>query len=134
MALQQSVAVRNARLDAIEVAIGASPLLQLRTGAPAASCAAAAAGSLVASGALPVDWLAAAASGAKTKSGTWSLTASATGAIGHFRILDSTGTTCHMQGTVSAAGGGGDAIADALDAVLNQVINVTAFQITAGNA
>ena len=39
MAVQLSVAVRNAMLDAIETAIGTSAVLKIRTGAPPASVA-----------------------------------------------------------------------------------------------
>lgn len=132
--MQLSVAVRNARLDAIEAAVGASPILQLRSGAAPANCAAASTGSLLASGALPADWMAPAAAGVKAKNGTWRLTGTAAGTIGHFRLFDSTGTVCHAQGTVTLTGGGGDMEVDALTLVLNQVVNVTSAQITAGNA
>ncbi len=30
------------------------------------------------------------------------------GTVGHYEIMDSTGTVCHEQGTVTATGGGGD--------------------------
>lgn len=134
MALQYSTPVRNARLDVVESAIGASPVLQLRTGAPPANCAAAASGSLLASDNLPADWLAAAANGVKEKLGTWQLIATAQGDIGHFRILDATGTTCHIQGRVTVDGGDGEMAADDVSVVVNQVVTVTLFQIAAGNA
>ena len=101
MALQYSVALRNARLDSDETAIGTAPLLKLFTGAPPATCATAASGTALASFALPSDWLSAAASGAKAKLGTWSGTASGTGTAGYYRITDSAGTTCHEQGIVA---------------------------------
>jgi len=41
MALQYSVDVRNAQLDAVETTIGASPLLRIFTGSSPANCAAA---------------------------------------------------------------------------------------------
>ena len=44
MPVQLSTAVRNARLDAIETAIGASAILRIRSGAVPANCAAADAG------------------------------------------------------------------------------------------
>ena len=69
MALQLSVAVRNALLDAIESTIGTSAVLKIRTGAPPASCATADAGTVLASLTLPSDWMAAASSGSKAKSG-----------------------------------------------------------------
>src|SRR4051794_21113113 len=109
MTLQYSVAVRNARLDAVESTIGTAPILKIRTGAPPANCAAARTGTVLATVTLPSDWMAAASSGTKAKSGTWEDTiADAAGTAGMFEILDSTGTTCHAQGTVTATGGGGD--------------------------
>src|SRR5688500_7087221 len=102
MALQLSTTVRNARLDAIETTIGTSPILEIRTGAQPANCAAADSGTLLASMTLPSDWMAAAASGAKALSGTWSdPSANNAGTAAHFRIKDSGGSTCHMQGSVS---------------------------------
>src|SRR6185369_9730171 len=102
MSLQESVAVRNARLDAIESTIGTAAKLQIRTGAPPADCATADSGTLLAELTLPSDWLAAASSGSKAKSGTWSGTAVAAGTAGHFRVKDSAGTNTGMQGTCTA--------------------------------
>lgn len=96
---QLSVAVRNARADVWESTIGTTPKLQIRTGAAPANCAAAATGTLLCEITLPSDWMATASSGAKAKSGTWSGTAVATGTAGHYRIVDSAGTTCHEQGS-----------------------------------
>jgi hypothetical protein len=100
--MQHSVDVQNAILNAIETAIGTYPILEIRTGAPPANCAAASTGTLLASMTLPSDWMDAAASGSKSKSAAaWQdLTANATGTAGHYRLFDSTGATCHRQGTV----------------------------------
>jgi hypothetical protein len=135
MALQQSVAVRNARLDAIETAIGISAILRIRTGAPPATCATADAGTVLATINLPSDWMSAASAGVKVKSGTWEDTsADAAGTAGHFRIYDSAGTTCHMQGTITATGGGGDMTLDNIVIASGQSIAITTFQLTAGGA
>lgn len=48
MTVQLSVAVRNARLDAIETAIGVSAILKIRTGAQPATCATADSGTVLA--------------------------------------------------------------------------------------
>lgn len=135
MALQQSVAVRNARLDAIETAIGTDAVLKIRTGAAPANCAAADTGTVLATLTLPSDWMAAAASGSKAKSGTWQdASADATGTAAHFRIYESTATTCHLQGTVTATGGGGDMTVENTSFAAGQEFTVTGFTITAGNA
>lgn len=97
---QFSVAVNNARLDAVETTIGASAVLRFRTGAPPANCAAADTGTVVATVNLPVDYLANAAAGVKSLQGVWQdLAADAAGTIGHFRIYDTGGTVCGWQGT-----------------------------------
>lgn len=69
--IQLSVTVRNARLDAIETAIGTSAILKIRTGSPPANCAASDTGTVLATVNLPSDWMAAAANGSKDLSGTW---------------------------------------------------------------
>ncbi len=135
MAVQHSTAVRNARLDAIETTIGTAPILEIRSGAQPANCAAADSGTLLASMTLPSDWLAAASGGTKSKSGTWQdLLANGTGTAGHYRIKDSTGTTCHEQGSVTATGGGGDMTLDNTSIATNQVVVVTSYVQTEGNA
>ena len=135
MAIQLSVAVRNARLDAIETTVGVSAILELRTGAQPATCATADSGTLVASMALPSDWMSAAAAGSKAKLGTWQdSAANAAGTVGHFRLKDTPGTTTHMQGSVTITGGGGDMTLDNNVVALNQVVTVTSFTPTDANA
>lgn len=135
MALQYSVTVRNAQLDAIETTVGVSPILEIRSGAAPANCAAADAGTVLATLTLPSDFMAAAASGAKAKAGTWQdASADATGTAAHFRLKDSSGVTCHAQGTVTATGGGGDMTVDNTSFAIAQSFTVNTFTITAGNA
>ena len=136
MAIQLSVAVRNARLDAIETATGTSAVLRFFTGSPPANCATATSGTQLASYSLASDWAAAAASGSKSFSNTpLTTTAGATGTLGYYRLFDSTATTCHMQGTITATGGGGDLTVDTVTvAAVGQTINVTSWSITDGNA
>lgn len=101
MGLQYSDTVRNAKLDAVETAIGTAPLLEIRTGPPPANCAAADIGTELVEMTLPSDWMAAAASASKAKAGTWSGTAVAAGNAGHFRIKHSSGSPVHAQGIVT---------------------------------
>ena len=133
MALQYSVTVRNAKLDAVETATGASAILKIRTGSPPANCAAADSGTVLATLNLPADWMAAASGGTKGIAGTWTdASADNTGTAGHFRIYDSTDTTCHIQGTVGTSAT--DMIVDNTSFASGQTFNVTAFTLTAGNA
>lgn len=135
MTLQLSTSVRNARLDQIESTIGTSAIMKIRTGAAPADCAAADSGTVLASLTLPSDWMAAASSGSKAKSGTWQdASADATGTAAHFRIYDSGGTTCHIQGTVTASGGGGDLTLDNTSINSGQTVTITSFTLTDGNA
>jgi len=135
MTVQLSVAVRNARLDAIETTIGASAILKIRTSAQPANCATADSGSVLATLNLPSDYMAAASSGSKAKSGTWEDTsADATGTAAHWRLYASDGTTCHAQGSVTATGGGGDMTVDNTSFASGQAFTVTGFTLTDGNA
>ena len=135
MALQYSVAVRNARLDAVETTIGTLAILKIRTGAAPATCATADSGTVLASCSLPSDWMAAASAGAKAKSGTWEDTsADATGTAAHFRLYASDGTTCGAQGTVTVTGGGGDMTVDSVSFTAAQAFTITGFTLTAGNS
>ena len=135
MAFQFSTSARNDALDAIETAVGTSSILRIRTGAPPANCAASRTGTVLVTMTLPSDWLAAASSGSKVKAGTWQdSSADNTGTAAHFEIMDSGGTTCHMQGTVTATGGGGDMEIDNTSIASGQQVTVTAFTLTAGGA
>lgn len=135
MAVQLSVAARNARLDQIETTISTSAILEIRSGSAPANCAAADSGTLLASMTLPSDWLAAASSGSKAKSGTWEdASANNAGTAAHFRIKDSGGTTTHIQGTVTATGGGGDMTLDNTSIAAGQQVTITSFTLTDGNA
>lgn len=135
MALQLSEAVRNARLDAIEATVGASAVLKIRTGAQPANCAAADSGTVLATLSLPADWMAAAASGAKAKTGTWEdASADADGTAAHFRLYASDGSTCGAQGSVTVTGGGGDLTVDNTSFATGQQFTITAFTLTDGNA
>jgi len=133
MVYQFSAAARNAALDAIETAAGTAPTLTIRTGTVPANCAASRTGTVLATLALPSDWLAAASGGSKGIAGTWQDTAAdATGTAAHFSI-DQAGT-CHIQGTVTATGGGGDMTLDNVSIAAGQAVSVTGFTLTAGGA
>lgn len=134
MALTYSTAIANARLDAVESTIGTSAILKIRTGAPPATVATASTGTVLATCNLPSDWMAAASSRAKSKSGTWEDTsADASGTAGHFEITASDGTTVGMRGTVTATGGGGDMTVDNTSFASGQAFTVTSFTLNHGN-
>jgi len=131
MALQFSIAARNAMLDALETAIGTSAKLQIRTGSQPATCATASSGTLLVEFSLSSDWAAAASSGAKAFAAVTTTAAAAAGTAAHFRVLDSAGTTCHWQGSVTATGGGGDLTLNNTSIASGQDVAITSWTITA---
>lgn len=132
MTIQLSTGVRDARLDAIETAIGTSAILKVFTGSQPANCATADSGTLLSTMTLPSDWMAGSSGGTKSKSGTWQqLSASGTGTPGYFRIYNSAGTTCHIQG--SAAVGSGDLNCDGTFTA-GQTVTVNSFSLTDANS
>lgn len=134
MARQFSTASRTAQAQAHETTVGTSPILRIRTGAPPANCAAARTGTVLATINLPSDW-ASASAGALTKIGTWTdSSADATGTAGHYEIMDSGGTVCHEQGTVTASGGGGDMILTPIGLTSGQPVTVDTYTLTWGGA
>lgn len=135
MAVQESTTVRNAKLDVIESTIGTSAQLIFFSGAQPANCATADSGTVLATMTLPSDWMSAASGGSKALLGTWQDTsADATGTLGYWRIKDSGGTTCHLQGSVTATGGGGDITVASTSLTATQPFQITSFTLNAGNA
>jgi hypothetical protein len=127
MTYQYSAAVRNAKLDAVETAVGTLAVVKIFSGAEPANCAAADPAGALVSMTLPSDWMNAASAGAKTKLGTWSATASGTGTAASWRLYASDGTTCHVQGNMT------DMTLDNTSIASGQVVTVNTFTITAGN-
>lgn len=126
---------RNNILDGLETFIGTSAVLKIRTGAPPATCDTADSGTVLATLSLPSDWMAVAANGTKAKSGTWEdASADDTGTAAHWRIYASDGTTCHMQGTITATDGGGDMTLITTSITSGQPITITGFTLTAPGA
>jgi len=133
MAVQLSVTVRNAKLDAIETTVGTAPYLDIRSGAQPGNCATGDTGTEIEHMALPSDWLGTATGGTKSKAGSWTGTADASATAGHFRIKNTADTICHLQGSVTATGGGGDMELDNTNIASGQTITVNTFVITEGN-
>ena len=130
MALKYGITAQNAKLDQLFVAIGASPKLRFYDGLPPANAATAPAGTQLAEITLPATPMAAAAAGSKAKSGTWQGNAAAGGNIQYFRMYDSAGAVCHIQG--SGGTSGADMIVSAVAVVNGQQITVNTFTITEG--
>lgn len=135
MTVQWSTSVRNALLDQWETTIGPAAVIRVYSGSPPANCAAANSGTLLVEYDLGSDWASAASGGSKSLSGL-SITGIAVGAgsAGHYRLYEATITTCHEQGTVTASGGGGDAIIDNVVIAVGQEVDIITFTKTAPGA
>lgn len=133
MTMQFSTPVRNARLDAIESAVGASPYLCFYTGSAPVGTTSAYTGTVVAEFVIPADWMAAASGGSKVKAGSWLGVASGAGTVGYFRIKDAAGVV-HVQGTCTITGGSGDMTLDSVSVVAQQTITVVTFSLFDPNA
>ncbi len=132
MAWQKDVESRDDQLDAYEVSVGTSPIMEIRTGAPPANCAASNSGTVLATLALPSNWMADASGGVKAKAGTWEdSSADDDGEAGHFRIFKSDGTTCKGQGTITETGAGGELGVNNTDFAAGQSFTITSFTLTA---
>jgi len=135
MAFQLSVDARNATLQALETTIGTNPIMTVSSGTVPADCGSANTGTVLATMILPTNWLDTPALGSIVLSGTWQdLSADDSGTAGYFRLHQSDGTICHMQGTVTQTGAGGDMQLDNTNIAVGQQITITAFTITAGGA
>ena len=133
-----STPLRNAKLDQIETTIGPLPILRIYEGAQPAALTDAPSTDLVVQIALPANWMNDAAAGAKTKLGAWQANAESVNAPfdvdpGYFRILEATGATTHIQGTVTVTGGGGTMTIDNDQIASGQQVTVTGFTLTDGN-
>jgi hypothetical protein len=136
MAIQLSVAARNARLDAIETTVGTSAQVMLFSLSPPGSCSLSDTGTLLATFQLASDWASAASNGAKAFSNTplQDTSADGTGTVGHFRLKNSAGTVVHMQGTCQTSGASADMTIDNPAIVSGQTVQITSWTLTDGNA
>lgn len=128
MTIDLNNALANLLLDLYDVHFPVGSVLELRSGAPPGA-EAAATGTLLVSISLPATPWAAAAGGSKSKQGTWSDVGIAAGVIGHYRLRNAADTR-REEGTVTATGGGGDAVVDNVNVAIGQVVTVTTFTRT----
>lgn len=128
MTIDLNHALANILLDLYDVHFPATSVLELRSGPPPGA-ENAASGTLLVSITLPATPWNAAASGSKTKNGTWSDVGVAAGNIGHYRLRN-VADTRREEGTVTATGGGGDATVDNVNVAIGQTVSVTTFTRT----
>jgi hypothetical protein len=133
MALSYSTTLRNAQLDAVTTAVGASGKLRIYSGTRPANVAASITGTLLAELTLNATFAAGAASGVLTLNAiTSDSSADATGTASHFRIWKSDGTTAVADGDVGTSGA--DLNLNSVSLTAGGSVAVTSFTVTAGNA
>jgi alkylated DNA nucleotide flippase Atl1 len=132
MAVAYSTALRNARLDAITTAVGASGKLRIYDGTRPSSGGTAT--NLLAELTLGSTFAAAASGGVLTANAiTGDTSADASGTATWWRVVTSGGTFV-MDGDAGASGSGKELILDSTSIVETGEVDVTSFVITAGNA
>ena len=135
MAVQYSVAQRNAAITTLSTTVGSAGVCKIFTGAQPANCA------LADSGTNLVQWTFTATFAGAASSGTVTVnnpavpgsTALVTGLAGHFRIYTSA-LACVMQGNCTITGGGGDFQLTNLNIAINQIVTFSSMTVSAGNA
>ena len=133
MALQFSTTLRNAMLDEITSAVGASAKLRIYSGTKPATVADAITGTLLADLTGNATFAAAASNGVlKLNAITSDSSADATGTATHFRIYKSDGTTAVLQGDVGTSGS--DFNLNTTSLVSGATVACSSFTITAPGA
>lgn len=132
MALQSSVAARNAEADSWTTSVGNGAKVRLYSGTPPADVAAAITGTLL------VEWTGGtpfapdASGGALSPTLPTAVAASASGTATHWRVYRSDGTTAVFQGTAGTSGT--DMILDSATIVSGVPTYITAWTMTPGGA
>lgn len=128
-----SNAAAQAGLNAITALLDSGGYIEIRTGAPPATCETADSGTLLGTLPLNADAFAAATDGTDKASAaanaiTGDGSADAGGTAGHFRAKASGGAVV-IQGDVTASGGGGDLQLDTVTINAGDTIDVTAWNL-----
>lgn len=132
MALQYSVAARNARADAVTSQVGNAGKLRLYTGAAPADVVSAATGTLLSEHTMASPFGAAASGGVLTITPPANVNALATGTAGYWRWYKADGTSCVVQGSVGTSGA--DLNLNTLSIVAGGPVQVNSWTVTEGGA
>lgn len=135
MSLQFDVTTRNAWLTTLNANLGASAKLLIYTGTPPANCAAGPTGTLLSSGIVgnAAGWGSVSAGVLTAAAISADPNAIASGTAGYFRWLDSSNNV-HIQGTVTATGGGGDMTMNSTAIAAGDTVAITSWTFTAPGA
>ncbi len=129
MALQLDTDIRNDLLDGIDSVFDGGTLKIYTTAQPANADTAISGQTLLATVDVDADSFNAAASGAKTKQGTWSeLSAIATGTAAWFRLANGADSR-RIDGDITITSGGGVLELDSLSITSGQVVTITTFTL-----
>lgn len=132
MTLSYSTTLRNAQLDAVTTAVGASGKLRIYSGTRPANVAASITGTLLAELTLNATFAPAASSALLTLNAiTADSSADATGTASHFRIFQSNGTTAVVDGDVGTSGS--DLNLNSVSLTAGGTVSVTSFTVTGNN-
>lgn len=137
MGIQYSTTIRTNRMDQVNSGIGANAYLRIYDGTKPTNP-----GTALSSNTLLAElrgdasaWAAAASAGVLTANAITQDSGADAGSVAtFFRIYKSDGTTCAVQGTVTATGGGGDLTLTTTTIVSGQPVSVSGFVLTEGNA
>lgn len=131
-----SVALRSARANQVQTVTGLTAILRIYSGSAPAISAAATGTKLAEINPLPDPYFSTSADGTVTASGLpWTDTlADANGNAGYWRLYKADGTTCTMQGDITATGGGGSMTLADIALIAGIPFNVTGFSWTESNA
>jgi hypothetical protein len=134
MAIQLSTTARNAMLDAITTAVGASGFVRIYNGTAPVSVGTALSGNtLLAELGANATFAPAASGGVLTLNAiTNDSSADNTGTASFFRIYKTDGTTAVVQGTVSTSGA--DMNLNTVSIVAAGIVSITSFTLTAPGA
>jgi hypothetical protein len=134
MALKFPAAVRNARANVVTSTAGNGALLRIYTGARAANAdTAIGAQVLLAELTCNTPFAPSASSGVLTANAiTQDSSANATGTAVWFRLVDSSGATVVMDGSVTATGDGGDLQLTTTSIASGVPVSITSFIMTEG--
>jgi hypothetical protein len=132
MAIQHSILVRNARLDAITAQNGNSGKLRIYQGTIPTDCSQAPNGTLLVELTMNSTFAPAASAGVLTLNAITSANAVSSGTAQYYRLYKSDGTTCTEQGTVGTSGADLNLVSTTITS--GQPVSVTSWTKTEANA
>jgi hypothetical protein len=135
MTIQLAESTRDARIQAFIDDVGTSPVFKIFAGEQPVDCAMADSGTVLMTITLSPTFASTPSGGSSNFTDfPMSHAASATDVAGHFRLYQSDGTTCKMQGDVSLIGDSGNITVNDISMVSGASYNISTFAIGDQNA